>query len=212
MKSVTIALTLGALALSSGCATEQSPQSMATAAAKPDDAKLLAINLLTPKTPAKIKVTSADFQAGDAIPYTYSDYGDRISPQLSIAGVPAEAKTLVLLMEDPDAVEPKPFIHWVLFNLPASTTSLRRAVPNEMQLIEFDRTPQGLNSRGSIGYMGPRPPYKDTFAHHYHFQVFALDRRLNLPPSVDRTTLLQAMRDHVIAAGELVGTYTATKP
>ena len=65
---------------------------------------------------------------------------------------------------------------------------------------------QGLNSRGSMGYFGPRPPVGDP-PHHYHFQVFALDTRLEVPPGAERDAVLEAMKGHVLAAGELVGTY-----
>ncbi len=180
------------------------------AAVHPGDARLLAIHLVKPQSQEPIVVTSKSFAPSAEIPYTYSDYGDNISPQLAWRGAPKEAKSIVILMEDPDAKQPKPFVHWVLYNLPPSVTSLHEAIPPEMQLIGLSKSLQGMNSRGSVGYFGPRPPYEDA-AHHYHFQVFALDRMLELSPGVDRATLLTEMRGHVLSSGELFGTYKAAK-
>jgi Raf kinase inhibitor-like YbhB/YbcL family protein len=114
-------------------------------------------------------------------------------------------------MEDPDAQLPKPFIHWVMYDIPPDTTALRQGLPTELLLKQYNNIPQGINSRGSIGYFGPRPPYKDA-DHHYHFMIFALDKKLNMLPGADRNTLLSAMKGHVIASGTLVGTYQATDP
>lgn len=176
----------------------------------PADAKLLAINLLKPKHEQALSVTSDSFNYGKDIPYRHSDYGDRLSPQLMWKNVPSGTQSFVILMEDPDATLPKPFIHWILYNLPADSTELHRAIPTEMQLMEFGNARQGTNSRGSVGYFGCRPPYKDA-AHHYHFQVFALDTVLDVPLAPDRQAVLKAMEGHVLASGELMGRYKAAK-
>ena len=173
------------------------------------DVPSLAIHQITPKLDTRIQVKSTAFEPGGEIPYKYSDYGEKISPELNLGDIPPGTQSLVLLLEDPDAPV-KPFVHWVLFNVPPNRTHLREAMPGEMRLRDLGDANQGLNTRGSVGYFGMRPPYADP-AHHYHFQVFALDRKLDLAPGTERTTVLAAMQDHVLAAGEVVGTYKAAK-
>ena len=97
-------------------------------------------------------------------------------------------------------------MHWLLYNVAGSTTRLYESVPPAMRLVDPAGALQGRNSRGQIGYMGPRPPAGDP-PHHYHFQVFAIDTVLPVPPGVDRETLLSAMEGHVVARGEHVGTF-----
>lgn len=174
-----------------------------------EDVRSLAIRRVEPMSSTPIQVRSPAFEPGGEIPYKYSDYGEKSSPELNLGDIPAGTQTLVLLMEDPDAPI-KPFVHWVLFNVPPNRTHLREAMPGEMRLRDLGDANQGLNTRGSVGYFGMRPPYEDP-AHHYHFQVFALDRKLDLAPGAERDTVLAAMRGHVLASGEVVGTYRAAK-
>ena len=103
---------------------------------------------------------------------------------------------------------PKPFVHWVLYNLPLALSALPESVPGTPRLPEFGGALQGRNSRGTTGYFGPRPPKGDS-PHHYHFQVFAVDSVLNLDPSATATAVLTAMKGHVVAHGALVGLYRA---
>ena len=147
---------------------------------------------------------------GAAIPMPYSGYGERFSPPLRWSNAPASTKSFVLLMEDPDAKTPKPYLHWLLYNVPAETTRLPESVPAPPRLEEPKGALQGRNSRGHIGYVGPRPPEGDP-PHHYHFQIFALDTLLNVPLGADREAVLTAMTGHVIARGELVGTFQRAK-
>lgn len=157
---------------------------------------------------ASLRVSSEAFPPNGSIPSKYADYGEKVSPHLSWSGSPASAQTLVILAEDPDAKEPKPFVHWVLYNLPASFTSLPEAVPGTPRLPEFGGALQGRNSKGTFGYFGPRPPQGDP-PHHYHFQVFAIDTILNLEPGATATAVIAAMKGHVVARGERVGVYSA---
>lgn len=157
---------------------------------------------------AAIAVTSRAFSANGAIPTKHADYGEKISPDLAWTGVPVSAKSLALLVEDPDAKEPKPFVHWVLYNLPTSLTALPEAVPGTPRLPEFGGALQGRNSRGTVGYFGPRPPKGDS-RHHYHVQVFAVDTVLTLDPGATANAVIAAMKGHVVGRGELVGLYRA---
>lgn len=153
----------------------------------------------------QIQVTSPSFGANAALAPKFSEYVDGIAPALAWNAVP-NAVSYVLIMEDPDAKPITPFVHWLAWNIPADVTQLPEGVQEQPRLTMPEGVLQGRNTRGSTGYYGPHPPVGDP-PHHYHFQVFALDTKLNAPPGADRTALLQAMRGHVIAKGEIVGLY-----
>jgi Raf kinase inhibitor-like YbhB/YbcL family protein len=157
---------------------------------------------------AALTVTSPMFANDGAIPVKYSDYGEKMSPPISWTGQPQAAKSFAVIVDDPDAKAPSPFVHWVLFNLPPAMSSLQESVPTDEQLAKLGNARQGKTSRGNVGYFGPRPPAGDP-PHHYHFQVFAVDTVLDTPPGVDRDTLLAALKGHVLAHGEIVGTFQA---
>ena len=168
-----------------------------------------AITSLLPEAqsaPAGINVRSDAFGNNQPIPDRHSSYFQDESPALSWSGVPAGAKSLVLMMEDPDAASPKPFVHWLVANIPATQTSLPASLPKTDALAGLGGAVHGSNHTGKAGYYGPHPPPEEP-PHRYHFQVFALDTTLRLQPGFNRRALLDAMRGHVIARGELVGTY-----
>jgi len=157
-----------------------------------------------PRTP--IKVSSQTIRG--TIPKAQSEYADGVSPQISWNRVDG-AKSYALILEDPDAKSITPFVHWVVYNIPADLTALPEGLQEQARLTEPEGLLQGKTSRGSVGYFGPRPPVGDP-PHHYHFQVFALDRELQVPPGAERDDVLDAMHGHVLGAGELVGTYQQT--
>ncbi|AJE47118.1 YbhB/YbcL family Raf kinase inhibitor-like protein [Celeribacter indicus] len=161
---------------------------------------------------AGISVSSESFAAGEAIPFSHAAEGHDASPPLSWADAPEEAASFVLIAEDPDAAEPKPFVHWIVYDIPADTTSLAEGRPTAPVLPDPEGAKQGTNSRGQIGYHGPRPPREDG-PHSYHFQIFALDvDQLGPEPGATREEVLSAMEGHVIAAGELTGSYERPAP
>ena len=147
-----------------------------------------------------LEVSSPTIPPNAAIPKEHSAYFDDVSPALAWTGM-AGAKSYALVMEDPDARSAKPFVHWVAWNIPPTTTSL----PEGLKETPAGMV-QGAAGRGSAGYFGPRPPAADP-PHHYHFAVLALDTMLDLPSGADRDALLKAASGHVLAKGELVGTY-----
>jgi len=179
----------------------------AVVTASPEPPRPLAIEPFR-QAVAGITVTSRSFGPNQAIPSRFADYGEKISPELSWTGVPSSAKSLVVLAEDPDAKEPTPFVHWVLYNLPTSFSTLPESVPGTPRLPEFGGALQGRSSRGTTGYFGPRPP-KGEPEHHYHFEVVALDTMLSLDPGATPTKLLAALNGHVVGTGELIGLYRA---
>jgi Raf kinase inhibitor-like YbhB/YbcL family protein len=144
---------------------------------------------------AALTVTSSAFQANGAIPSEYTCDGAGKTPPLAWSKAPAAAKSIAILVDDPDA--PKgTFTHWIVTNIP----------PNETSLPENGALPQGAvaakNDTGSTGYMGPCPP---SGKHHYHFRVYALDTAIGKPGN--RAAFLKAIDGHVLAEGDLVGTY-----
>jgi Raf kinase inhibitor-like YbhB/YbcL family protein len=156
----------------------------------------------TANAPATIQVKSSSFANMQMMPDKYSAYFADASPQISWSGAPANAKSVVVMMEDPDA-SLKPITHWLVANLDPSVTSL----PENISKTEnYNGAMQGSNQKGKTGYYGPMPPPADK-PHVYHFQVFALDTKLNLPSGFNRQALLDQMKNHVIAKGETVGMY-----
>ena len=144
-----------------------------------------------------LAVSSSAFSEGGAIPTDYTADGGGYAPPVAWANVPESARSMVLVCEDPDAPMPKPFVHWLVYGLPAAVSSLESAPA-------FGR--EGKNSTMKAGYTPPAPP-PGHGPHRYHFQVFALDTILELEPGAGRTALVDAMRGHVLAWGETVGTY-----
>ena len=148
---------------------------------------------------AKMKITSSAFQEGGNIPSKFSCDGADTSPPLQISDVPSAAKSLVLIVDDPDAPSGL-FTHWTVWNIPPQTSSIAEgSTPKGMQ---------GTNDFGKSGYGGPCPP---SGTHRYYFKIFALDRELDLPFGAKRGQLDAAMKGHVIAQGELMGRYLRKK-
>ena len=155
---------------------------------------------------ARITVRSKAFEPGKAIPPRHTGDGEDVSPPLTWSAVPAAAKELALIMDDPDAPRAKPWVHWVIYKLPADAAGLPEAVAKEAEPPDPAGAVQGKNTSGKIGYGGPAPP-KGHGVHHYHFKLYALDAALAVKGGLDKEALLAAMSGHVIAQGELIGTY-----
>ena len=166
----------------------------------------IAIDLVEAKATKTITVKAA-FEKDKPIPKEYAKEGHNASPTVEWSSAPNGTKSFVVIVDDPDAAKPRPFTHWLAYDIPGSTMKLREGIPGTPLLQEPKDMKQGPNSSGSIGYTGPNPPVGDP-AHHYHFQVFALDvETLRLEPGAKRDAVLTAMEGHVLAEGETVGTY-----
>ena len=153
---------------------------------------------------SKLSVTSSAFAPGALIPVGYTCKSlNAESPPLSWKGVPSDAKTLVLIVKDPDAPHGT-FVHWVVYNLPASLGGLDAKAPTTETLDNGGR--QGVNGLGQIGYKGPCPP-PGSAPHHYHFELTALDTALTLKPGATAAQVEEAAKGHVRATGDLVGTF-----
>lgn len=149
-----------------------------------------------------LSISSPGFQEGERIPAKYTCQGRDISPQLDWNGVPKEAKSLALIMDDPDAPGGI-FTHWVIFNIPPDSLKLPEAVPTEPQLPGSAR--QGSNDGGGIGYYGPCPP--PGRPHRYRFTIYALDKQLDLKAGASKGQLIEAMGGHILNQARLTGTY-----
>ncbi len=145
---------------------------------------------------------SAAFESGGQIPRQYTCDGKDISPALFWSGVPEKAATLAFVMDDPDAPG-KTWVHWVLFDLPATATGLPEGVPPRATLDPGGT--QGINDFGNLGYGGPCPP---SGTHNYVFTLYALDTKLGLKARATKEELLKAMQGHVLSQARLVGRYS----
>lgn len=150
------------------------------------------------KAAGKLSVSSPEFKAGEQIPLANSGYGDNKQPSIAWRGT-ARAASYAVLVEDPDSGGGAPFVHWVVYDIPGTALALTQASMAGTV---------GTNGKGATAWWGPRPP-AGTGLHHYHVQVFALDTKLGLKPGASRDQVVAAMSGHVVAKGDLVGTYPA---
>jgi len=144
-------------------------------------------------------LTSEAFEDGGVIPSRYTCDGENINPQLSWSRIPEDAQTLVLIMDDPDAVKPAGHVwdHWVVFDMQPATVDVKE-----------NSEPEGVSgngSSGSTGYSGPCPPDGE---HLYFFKLYALDTTLSLSEGATKAEVQTAMQGHVIAEAQLTGRYT----
>jgi len=169
-------------------------------------AEAIAIEQLPPPEGAGLAIT-APYGHEEPMAVIHSADGDNASPAISWSDAPEGTQSFAILLDDPDAAEPKPFTHWIVYDVPASVTALREGLPTDPVLPDPDGVRQGTNSAGSTGYLGPKPPVGDP-PHHYHLQIFALSvPTLDLPAAPTRQQVLAAMKGHVLAAADHVGTF-----
>jgi hypothetical protein len=141
-----------------------------------------------------LKLTSSAFSDGGEIPRECGYKNGNKAPPLTINGIPDGTKSLALIMDDPDAMEPagKVWVHWVVWNIDPTTTELENL------------TEEGMTDFGEVGYGGPAPPDK---RHTYVFKLYALDSKLDLPEGSTKSELENAMEGHIIEQATLTGTY-----
>ncbi len=136
---------------------------------------------------------SSDFL--DKIPDKYTCMGENVSPPLTISDIPSEAKTLALIVEDPDAPS-KTWIHWIAFNIPISSS--------DMKITEETEKEEGVNDFGEIGYGGPCPP---SGLHHYHFNVYAINEKLALSSGATEKEVKKGIKGKILDQAKFVGVY-----
>ena len=147
-------------------------------------------------------IRSSAFNQGEPIPTQYTCDDTDISPPLSWSNVPEGSQSLALICDDPDAPMGT-WVHWVLYNLPGDQTELAENIPS-LETLENGAI-HGITDFKRLGYGGPCPP---GGTHRYFFKLYALDSALDLGPGATKADLLEAMKGHVLARGELMGTYS----
>ncbi len=161
-----------------------------------------------PKMRSTLRLQSKSFTMGGKIPDQYTCKGQNISPELNWKGAPAKTKSFALIVDDPDAPS-QTWVHWVIYNIPVKPAGVDA---NVYELLEGfprdDKTTggilQGSNDFKKIGYDGPCPP---SGIHRYYFHLYALDTVLSLPAEAMKSLLLHAMKGHILAETQLMGTY-----
>jgi len=190
------------LLLTLACKREAAPVSDTTAATASSTA---AMDTGSRSNPMTIKVTSSAFQQGGTIPSQYTCEGKDVSPPLAWTGAPSNAKSIAMIVDDPDAPDPaKPqrvYVHWVVYNIPAGTSSLPE---NGSKSGMPKGAVQGKNDWGKAEYGGPCPPIG---RHRYFFKLYALDAQLTGLSAPTKADLERAMKGHIVDTGELMGTY-----
>ena len=172
----------------------------------------MAFEVSAQDAPETISVTSSAFDHHGMVPESNSAYGENVSIDLTWADLPEGTQQLALICDDPKVVEigmmEQPFVHWVMYNIPASASGLPAGLPSDatLEMEGLEGAVNGLNGLRRPGYFGPRPPANGQL-HAYHFRVYALDDALNLEPGLGKAELLDAMNGHVLATGMLMGHY-----
>ncbi len=152
-----------------------------------------------------IKLHSPAFNEGERIPDKYTCVGENISPPLTWGGIDATVRSWVLIVDDPDA-QKGTFTHWVIYNIPAGAQGLPEGLLSDEKLQSG--AIQGMNDAMKVGYAGPCPPPGP--AHHYRFNIYALDTVLTLQPRVTKNQVLDAMNGHTVSQGRLTGIFQRT--
>ncbi len=154
-----------------------------------------------------IEIASPAFKPGAPIPTRFTGDGPDVSPALTWSEIPAEAKSLALICDDPDAPRAEPWVHWVIYGLPAEPSGgLREGVPRDRELKDPPGAKQGTNDFGKIGWGGPAPPHGHG-THHYHFKLYALSKAPALAAGARKTELFAAIKGTIVGESEIVGTY-----
>jgi len=142
---------------------------------------------------SNMKLSSPEFEHQKLIPQKFTCQGKKINPELIIEDIPVQAKSLALIIEDPDAVGGN-FVHWVLYNIPVTNRIEENTIPGK----------QGSNSLGGLGYVSPCPP---TGAHRYFFKIYALDKMLDYDDGLSKPELEKEITAHLLDQAELIGLY-----
>jgi Raf kinase inhibitor-like YbhB/YbcL family protein len=167
----------------------------------------ITIQRVDPILDTGVVVTCPVQEADGRLPDRHSAYHENRSPPLEWSGVP-DVRAWAVVVEDPDAPQMDPFIHWMIWNLPADLRRLPEGISNNPRLVTPQNAIQGRNGRGGYGWYGPRPPYGHGL-HHYYFQVFALNDTIDMGPDTKLEELVNALKARTLAHGEMTATYEA---
>lgn len=156
-----------------------------------------------------MRLASPAFKDGQTIPRKYTEDGENLSPPLVWSEVPTGTQEFALIMEDPDAPRPEPWVHWLIYGLAGDLRSLPEGLPRRAEVTEPIRAMQGVNSwsQQNEGFRGPSPP-RGSGRHRYYFRLYAVDRPLNLGGRIQKQALLRAIdKAKLLGQCELLGLY-----
>lgn len=154
----------------------------------------------------KLQVSTNAFQPGTEIPQKFTCSGEDLSPEISWTDLPEGTQSVAVIVDDPDAPVGT-WTHWMVYDLPPSIQKLAQERPRTASLD--DGGLQGKNDFGNLGYNGPCPPPGKP--HRYFFKVYALDQKLEIPAGATRKALDEALKGHVLAEGEVMGTFARSR-
>jgi Raf kinase inhibitor-like YbhB/YbcL family protein len=153
-----------------------------------------------------MRIETTAFGDGDRVPERFTEDGEDVSPPLSISDLPDGARSLALVVDDPDAPAGT-WVHWLVWGIPAEVTSLPEGVPPEEVVEELGGARQGKNDFDRIGYGGPAPP-PGHGQHHYRFTAYALDRHIDLDAGATREALEARLEEATLETARLTATYS----
>jgi Raf kinase inhibitor-like YbhB/YbcL family protein len=153
-----------------------------------------------------LQLSCPAFRDGATIPRRHTGDGEDLSPALVWSDPPPATREFALIVDDPDAPVAEPWVHWLIYGIPAENTGLPEGVHPVAHPPEPAGSAQGLNGWKTLGYRGPAPP-KGHGTHHYHFTLFALGTPLALKPGLDKSSLRHAIEAHVLGSASYTGTY-----
>ncbi len=183
----------------------------AQAAVRANNLSALAIDRVLSPAIQPLTVTVPAAQPGTPIPDVNTAFGKNVSPAVQWDGAPPGTQSFVLIVEDTDSHRPTPLLHWLAYNIPGDAQGLPKNIRNRNEPKAPLGMLQGVNYAGGVGYIGPNPPQGDP-PHHYHFEVFALNRVLNVKAKLSLEQMIAVMNDRVLAEGEAVATFAAPPP
>jgi Raf kinase inhibitor-like YbhB/YbcL family protein len=154
------------------------------------------------------QLQSSAFAEGKPIPKVHTGEGQDVSPPLAWSGAPQGTKEFALICDDPDAPRDEPWVHWVIYKIPADARELPEGIPRQATLSNPAGARQGVNSwpKDNVGYRGPMPP-PGHGRHRYYFKLYALNATIDLAQGATKEKLLAAMKGHVLAETQVMGTY-----
>jgi Raf kinase inhibitor-like YbhB/YbcL family protein len=158
------------------------------------------------QTPGSITVETSSFSNGESIPKRFTCDGAGLSPEIHWASPPSDARSLAIVIDDPDS--PFGFVHWLVYDIPVETHAIAEGASAQTGLPHG--AAEGINSLNGLGYTAPCPP--GTKPHHYVFRLYALDAPLDLPSGRTKDQLAAAVKDHVLAEGQITGLYGRGTP
>ena len=153
-----------------------------------------------------ITVSSSAFEQCAPIPRRFTGEGEDVSPPISWSELPEGTREVVLICDDPDAPGAEPWVHWVIYKIPATLSALPEGIPPKPRLTNPSGALQGRNSwPKGVGYRGPLPP--PGAPHRYRFTLYAINAKMVAEPAMTKQTVLEEIRGHVLGEGQLIGIY-----